>query len=234
MEFPLFLGLMTSVLHVLAGPDHLAAVTPFAIESKKKAWKIGLFWGIGHLIGMFLIGGLFLFFKELIPVEKISEHSEQLVGWVLVFIGMASFYKIFQERKDHKHLHIHAENPTIHSHEHKHQYNPSHHHHHKKDKPQKLITSLGIGVLHGLAGVAHFVLFIPVLGFEDQSSAVLYIIGFGLGIIVAMVAYAFVVGQIADLSKGEHSRNFFNGIRLIGGIFAVIIGFYWIFSTNPG
>ena len=66
-NFPLFAGIIAAMLHVISGPDHLAAVTPFAIESKKKAWKVGLFWGVGHLVGMLFIGVLFLLFKELIP-----------------------------------------------------------------------------------------------------------------------------------------------------------------------
>ena len=56
LTFPLFAGIIAAVLHVISGPDHLAAVTPFAVESKKKAWKIGLFWGFGHIGGMLLIG----------------------------------------------------------------------------------------------------------------------------------------------------------------------------------
>ena len=61
LNFPLFAGIIAAMLHVIAGPDHLAAVTPFAIESKKKAWKVGLFWGVGHLLGMLFIGVLFLY-----------------------------------------------------------------------------------------------------------------------------------------------------------------------------
>ena len=40
ITFPLTAGLIASILHVITGPDHLAAVMPFAVESKKKAWKI--------------------------------------------------------------------------------------------------------------------------------------------------------------------------------------------------
>ena len=90
MQFPFFAALLASILHVLAGPDHLAAVTPFAIESKRKAWKVGLYWGLGHLAGMICIGILFYFFREIIPIEKISEFSEQLVGFVLIAIGIVS------------------------------------------------------------------------------------------------------------------------------------------------
>ncbi|MEC8831541.1 MAG: nickel transporter, partial [Bacteroidota bacterium] len=93
--FPLTAGLIASILHVIAGPDHLAAVAPFAIESKRRAWKIGLFWGIGHLVGMIAIGLLFAIFKEVIPVEEISLYSEQLVGVVLVGIGCWALFRIF-------------------------------------------------------------------------------------------------------------------------------------------
>ncbi|MFD1314701.1 urease accessory protein UreH domain-containing protein [Namhaeicola litoreus] len=234
MQFTFFAGLLASILHVLSGPDHLAAVTPFAIETKRKAWKVGLFWGIGHLAGMIVIGLLFYFFRELIPVEKISNYSEQLVGIVLIFIGIASLYKIFKEKRKHKHLHIHAHNPKIHTHPHQHHDTTGHHHAHHSEKKQNLLSSFLIGFLHGLAGIAHFILFLPVLGFEKTSDALLYIFGFALGILIAMIAYAAVIGRVSSLAKNEHNDYFFNGIRLMGGIFALIIGVYWLLSTNPG
>lgn len=93
VNFPLFAGMAAAALHVVSGPDHLAAVTPLAIETRRKVWKIGLFWGFGHLVGMLLIGLLFMTFREFIPIEKISGHSEQLVGVVLIAIGpWASFF----------------------------------------------------------------------------------------------------------------------------------------------
>jgi len=232
VTFSLIAGLMASMLHVITGPDHLAAVVPFAIESKKKAWKIGLFWGIGHLAGMLLIGILFVIFKELIPVDSISEYSEQLVGLVLIGIGIWTIYKIFKKDKNHKHLHVHSENsPIIHAHKHEHSHEKSHHHTHDKTIKQSNYASFSIGVLHGLAGIAHFLLFLPVLGFDERSDAVLYIVGFGLGTLLAMTAFAFVIGKISSFTKDEHNDVFFKGIRLAGGLFAIVIGIYWMFST---
>ena len=92
IELPLIAGIIASILHVVSGPDHLAAVTPIAIETKRKVWRIGFLWGAGHLLGMLIIGILFLLFKEVIPVETISGYSEQLVAivfnwnWALDFI----------------------------------------------------------------------------------------------------------------------------------------------------
>ncbi len=232
VTFSLTAGLIASMLHVITGPDHLAAVMPFAIESKKKAWKIGLFWGIGHLVGMLSIGILFMVFKELIPVDKISNYSEQLVGIVLIVIGIWAFYKIFKEDKTHKHLHIHSENsPVIHTHAHEHSHEKTHQHIHSKTLKQSNIASFSIGFLHGLAGIAHFLLFIPVLSFESQSDSVFYIIGFGMGIIIAMTAFAFVMGKIASNVKNGHNEVLFKGIRLAGGLFAIAIGLYWMFSS---
>lgn len=232
ITFPLAAGLIAAVLHVLAGPDHLAAVLPFAIESKRKAWKVGLFWGIGHLAGMLFIGVLFLQFKQLIPIEKISEHSEQLVGILLIGIGAWSIFKIFKEQKRHKHVHVHTENePIIHEHSHNHSQKYTHNHQHKATGKQSTIASLGIGLLHGLAGVAHFLLFLPVIGFETELDSVYYIMGFAAGTIIAMISFAFVVGKIASFSKTSHNPSFFNGIRLAGGLIAIFVGIYWVFNT---
>jgi len=232
ITFPFTAGLIASMLHVITGPDHLAAVTPFAIESKKKAWKIGLSWGIGHLIGMLFIGILFVIFRKLIPINKISYYSEQIVGIVLIVIGVWVFYKIFRINKKHKHLHIHVENsPIIHKHEHRHHHDNMHHHDHSETIKQNNLASFSIGILHGFAGIAHFLLFLPILSFDTQSDSVFYIVGFAMGILIAMIAYAFTIGKISSIAKNGHYDVFFKGISLAGGLFAIIIGIYWLMGN---
>lgn len=231
LTFPLFGGIIAAFLHVISGPDHLAAVTPFAIESKKKAWKVGLFWGVGHIAGMLSIGLLFLFFKELIPVEKISEYSEQFVGIILIGLGCWIFLRIFNEEKKHKHVHVHSnEHPIIHLHQHIHHQNFEHTHAHPNLK-QGNIASLTVGFVHGLAGVAHFLLFLPVIGFATRIDSIKYIVGFAIGTLLAMVSFAMVIGKLSEYSKKEHNVTFFKGIRLAGGLFAFIIGIYWFFAN---
>jgi len=233
MSFPLLAGIAASTLHVISGPDHLAAVTPLAIEARRKVWKIGLFWGVGHLTGMLLIGLLFLLFRQYIPLEKISEHSEQLVGAVLIIVGLWALYSIFRKRKNHSHPHVHdSEEPYIHIHEHKHNQNKlKHNHAHSQVVKPKQWSSFGIGVLHGLAGIAHFILLLPVLGFENKFDGIQYIIGFGLGTVLAMTIYTFLLGQLAKYSKKQNSKSLFKMIRLLGGVFAIGIGVYWLYLS---
>ena len=228
LTFPLFAGILAAALHVISGPEHLAAVTPFAIESKKKAWKVGLFWGVGHILGMLLIGVLFLFFKELIPVETISTNSEKIVGIILIALGVWIFYKIFKKEKIHEHIHVHSENnPIIHKHQHLHTSKNTHNHKHSNLK-QGIFASLSVGFIHGLAGIAHFLLFLPVIGFGTVIDSVKYILGFAIGTLLAMISFAFVIGKIASFNKNGHNDIFFKGIRLAGGLFAFIIGVYWV------
>jgi ABC-type nickel/cobalt efflux system permease component RcnA len=220
------------MIHVVSGPDHLAAVTPLVIETKKRAWNIGLSWSLGHILGMLLIGVLFLLFKDYIPLEKVSNYSEQLVGVVLIGIGFWSFYGIFKTKKEHKHPHIHVdEKPYIHIHKHEHNHSSeTHQHTHKTKISQNTYSSFGIGFLHGLAGIAHFILLLPVLGFETKFEGTLYVIGFGIGTILAMISYTLILSEIASYTK-QHNDVFFKGVRLAGGIFAIVIGVYWLFAN---
>ena len=226
-----FAGILASVLHVVSGPDHLAAITPLAIETRKKVWRIGLFWGFGHLTGMLVIGLLFLAFQEVIPVELISEYSEQLVGLVLIGVGIWAIFRIFFKGKGHKHPHIHGgEEPYIHVHDHNHEDSTlEHEHKHTKSLQQNSWSSFLIGVLHGLAVVAHFLLLLPVLGLKNQFEGILYIIGFALGTVLAMVVYSYILGRIAIGSKKLQSPNTFQSIRIAGGLFAIIVGVYWLY-----
>ena len=205
LSFPFFAGSIASMIHVISGPDHLAAVTPIAIETESKAWRVGLFWGLGHLLGMLLIGVLFLAFKAYIPVESISAVSEQLVAFMLIGVGVWSFYQIYNRKKNSR---SHAK--AIHT-------NPS------------TLSSIGIGVLHGFAGVAHFIFLLPVLGFETQFQSAQYLIGFAIGTVMAMTAYTFVLEKITVGTRRFNNANLITGVRLAGGLFAIVIGFYWLY-----
>lgn len=229
----LFSGIIAAALHVLTGPDHLAAVTPLAIESKKGSWGIGLFWGLGHIVGMLLIGILFLLFKEYIPVEAISHHSEQIVGIVLVGIGVWAIIKVIYKRiPKHKHPHYHEQpEPHIHIHSHPHSNEHEHTHTHSKVVRQNKITALGVGTLHGFAGISHLVLLLPTLALPSVFDSVLYLLGFASGTLIAMILYAFILGYIGQRSDHAGKPIFFNIIRLIGGLLAIAIGIYWFIST---
>ena len=229
VSFPLLAGLLASLAHVLSGPDHLAAVMPIAVENNKKGWQIGLSWALGHITGMLAIGLLFIMFKQWLPVEAISSHSEALVGFVLIFIGLWAFYRIYKPQKQHSHVHMHTEDrPYIHSHGHEHNKEGEHLHSHKTKSGSGALSAYLIGTLHGLAGISHFLIFLPALGLNTTSESVSYLVGFGIGTIIAMTLFAFVIGKTAEKTQIGHNAALFKGLRMAAGSFAIVIGIYWV------
>lgn len=228
IELPIIAGIIASILHVVSGPDHLAAITPFAVENKRKVWKIGFSWGMGHLVGMLMIGMLFILFKNIVPVEKISEYSEQIVAVVLIGVGFWALYRIVIKEKKHNRPHVHADSKVfIHQHEEEHIVDNKHTASSVSEKT--IISSFVIGVIHGLAGIAHFLLLSPALSYATKSESYLYIGGFAIGTVMAMTVYAYLLGSIAKKSSGN--KSLLKTIRLIGGLFALIVGVYWLYLS---
>jgi heme/copper-type cytochrome/quinol oxidase subunit 4 len=96
---------------------------------------------------------------------------------------------------------------------------------------QGLIASLSVGFIHGLAGVAHFLLFLPVIGFTSKLDSTKYIVGFGMGTLLAMISFAVVIGSVASFSNQNQHSTYFKGIRMAGGLFAFVIGIYWFMAN---
>ena len=234
--YPLLFGIIAAMAHVLSGPDHLAAVGPLAVNVRIKSWLIGMSWGIGHLVGMLLIGVLFFYFRELIPVEFISANSEKIVGGLLILIGLWSFSRMFRYYKARKHRHVHTHQTKsgevfIHDHKHEHDDNTTHLHVHKNHERQTYWAALGIGIIHGLAGVSHFISLLPTLAFPSKMDSVFYLIGFGAGTIFAMVLFSVTLGYVAKKASQHKQDIILQSITGITGSAAIIVGIYWIYST---
>ncbi len=228
-HWPILAGVAAAFIHVFTGPDHLAAVLPFVVDYKGKAWKIGMSWGVGHLAGMLLIGVLFMLFNKLLPLEQFSHYSEVLVGFILVFIGVWSVYRVRNSKTKHQHPHFHEESNEMHIHPHVHSTEHVHSHPHPSKKSNNMLSSMLIGVLHGFAGVAHFILFLPMLSFTSTLQSVSYIGGFGIGTIGAMTAFSIAMGIMS--SKARKFSIPITSISYTAASIAIVVGVYWIFSV---
>lgn len=100
--FAAFAGLAAGVVHVLAGPDHLAAVAPLAADRDRPQWRAGLQWGLGHTAGVLAIGTLLIAFRQVLPIERISSAGERIVGVALLLLAAWAFV---QARAPKPHVH---------------------------------------------------------------------------------------------------------------------------------
>mmetsp|Transcript_46262 Transcript_46262/g.86377 ORF Transcript_46262/g.86377 Transcript_46262/m.86377 type:complete len:334 (+) Transcript_46262:92-1093(+) len=90
-------GAGAGALHTLSGPDHLAALAPLALRSRRSgaAFRTGVFWGSGHVAGQVLLGTGLLFVSRCSCFRSAGMRfglwAEQLatlaVGVVLMTIG---------------------------------------------------------------------------------------------------------------------------------------------------
>jgi ABC-type nickel/cobalt efflux system permease component RcnA len=227
-------GFFASVAHVVTGPDHMAAVTPLAIDSRKRSWQVGLAWGIGHTTGMLLLGLLFIFLKELLPVEAISKHSDKIIGVMLILVGIWAIARLYVHHSHGNipHTHFHTR-PFLyaHIHSHSHDHIPSNNHEHppQASAGKIVLTALLIGTIHGLAGFSHLLALLPSLALPSVMDSVIYISAFAIGTILTMVVFAFMMGFVAHRTFISNREKLLKALTLTGGLAAIIIGIFWIF-----
>ena len=101
--FAALAGIAAGLIHVVSGPDHLAAVAPLAVDRDRPQWRAGLQWGLGHTAGVLLIGALLISFRELLPIDRISGAGERIVGAALLVVAVWAFARARSARP-----HVHA------------------------------------------------------------------------------------------------------------------------------
>jgi hypothetical protein len=226
--FALFAGLASGLVHVLSGPDHLAAVAPLTVGDDRPHWRAGFQWGVGHTVGVLVIGALLLGFRELLPLEAISAYSERIVGVSLIAVGIWGGYRATRLRV-HRHpggaVHAHVKQHhgrTMASEDHAAQHQHPHLHGHVQTQ-----ASFFMGALHGVAGSSHLFGVLPALALSTRLDAAAYLGGFGIGAIAAMSAFAALVGLIAQRA-GRRNLGAHRGFLYACSISAVLVGGFWL------
>lgn len=210
---------VAGVVHVLSGPDHMAAVAPLAIEDRERGWLAGWTWGTGHASGVVLIAGLAVLLRELLPpVDVISAWGERIVGGALVGIGLWALRRGL------------AVGSRMHAHD-----GATHTHVLVGRGPASLRraghahAAFLMGILHGIAGTSHFLGVLPALALPSRAAAITYVVAFGVSSVIAMTAFSAAVGALARRSnaRGTHALRV---LMVTGALLAIAVGGYWLAS----
>src|SRR5438132_678664 len=87
-------------------------------------------------------------------------------------------------------------------------------------------ASFCMGILHGIAGSSHFLGVLPALALPTRGAAVTYIAAFGVGTVVAMTAFAAIIGS-AGIRVG-HRAALHRGMMLTAATLAIAVGGFWL------
>jgi len=217
-------------------PDHVIAVTTIVSQqrSTKRAALIGVFWGLGHTLTIFLVGCAIILFNVVIPV-RVGLAMEFSVSLMLIILGgwnLASFGRGLPAAP-HVHVHPHSHGDFVHTHPHTHE--PEAHPHNQESNPiatmdrtmagrsfYQLVRPLIVGIVHGLAGSAAVALLI-LATIRNSSWAIAYLLVFGIGTIAGMMLITMSIAS-AFRFVGNRFQVFGRRLALASGVISVGFG----------
>lgn len=217
-------GLSAGALHVLSGPDHLAAVAPLAEADgdRRSAWRTGLAWGLGHGGGVVLLGLLGLLAARALPLESISLAAEVLAGLSLIVVGGWALRRAFGvEFRDERHTHA-GTPPVVHAHPHVHTRGGDAAHAHAHTH-----AAAGIGLIHGLAGAGHLLGALPALALGTGAGAA-YLLAYVLAAVGVMTIFAGGVATLREVLGRRDGRRLARGFSVALGTATITVGVAWL------
>jgi hypothetical protein len=209
-------GLIAGAIHVFTGPDHLAALAPLSLQARRRAWSVGMRWGLGHSAGVLVVAAVAFAFRSAVHLERLGGWGERLVGATLIVLGLWGFRSLFKQRlhahphehdgAEHVHFHVHGARPDAHVHTH---------------------AAFLVGTLHGLAGTSHLLGVLPSLALPTWRHTAGYLATFAAGTIAAMTLFAAVVGFIAP-ARAERGMVWFRWALGVSSALCALVGVAWI------
>ena len=217
------LGLFLGLKHA-TDADHVVAVTTFVSQESnvlRSCW-IGAFWGVGHTLSLAIAGVLVIGLKVNVP-EWLAERLELAVAAMLVVLGASVIFRTLRSQTDvHRHDHAHevaVESPHSHWHIHRHGYSHDH-----SGWTHAGLRPLLTGMVHGAAGSAALMLLV-LSTIRSPLEAFLYILIFGLGSIVGMLAISFLLAVPLHWAKTRIGVSY-KPVQLLAGLFSCVFGLF--------
>ncbi len=215
-----FLGFLLGIKHALDA-DHIVAVTTIVSRSRSiiRSMLVGISWGLGHTLVLFIVGFGALVLKLTIP-DKLALSMEFVVGIVLVLLGVPLVRRLVRDRI---HLHWHRHGDTGHFHSHSHDDTPKHDHRHLK-------RPLLIGMVHGLAGSGALTLLV-MSSMSSVPQGMVFLLLFGIGSILGMLLFSGIIGLPFKFTAGVSARlNLW--VQGIAGAVSVAFGLFIMWQVG--
>lgn len=181
MLLPLTLGL----LHACE-PDHVAAVTGVSLDRRGSAWRIGLSFGVSHMLAVALLAALSLGLGRALAGDAVFLWLDRAAWAMVLVLGLWNLAAALGWRVVKAHAHAHRHGALIH--EHPHTSGLSHRFHH---------GVAWMGAFFGLGGVRGFTTLMRDHGMQGFGPFLGALLLFGLGIVVAFIALSWAAGWLA-------------------------------------
>lgn len=241
----MFLGFFLGMRHA-TDADHVIAISTIVSRERKmrSAALLGMFWGLGHSLTIFFVGGTIILFGLVIP-PRLGLAMEFSVALMLIILGVMNLGGIMrwmrgnvmaaQQHEHGVHEHPHQHGDYIHSHPHRHA--PENHGHDESATPQawldrvfgrigfyQILRPIIIGIVHGLAGSAALALLV-LTTIPEPLTALAYLLVFGLGTIAGMMLITAALALPIAYSAGRFA-NLNRHLALASGLLSLFFGLF--------
>jgi len=218
----LILAFGLGMLHALDA-DHIVAISGMSCHKpgRKSSLVYCAQWALGHGGVLLLIGASVIFLGMAIP-QELSAYAENLVGFILIFIGLFVLWDI---RRQQVHLHFHQHDDMqnhAHWHSHHDKENTVQKELHINDKHQHNHAPVFVGVIHGTAGSAPLLVLLPLSQMSSPWTGMVYLFLFGFGVFVSMLIFGGLIGQVFNVMK-RWGNDFIRFLRI--GVSLISIGY---------
>jgi len=184
------LGFLVGMSHAIEA-DHLAAISTLVNgpERRRNMFRRGAFWGIGHSASL-LIVSIAVIYMGLTISDHFESALEFVVGLMIAALGARVLWRM---RKEKVHIHVHEHDAARHLHFHAHKNDTDDHGSSTHDHRHVAIAKSGnglvlaVGMMHGLAGSAAFMILMLATA-DTPGQAFAYLAVFALGSIIGMGA----------------------------------------------
>ena len=210
----LFLGMRHST-----DPDHVVAVSTIVSRERSvgQGAVIGMMWGLGHTLTIFMVGAAIILFKLTIP-PRLGLSMEMAVAAMLILLGVLNLTGVLQrvtERFAPVAWKRSADTTGV-SQGVMARYGWFH-----------LVRPLAIGLVHGLAGSAAVALLVLSM-IRSPAWAVAYLVVFGLGTVVGMMLMTTAMAIPVALTGKKFSRS----LTVVSGLASVCFGLFLVYQIG--
>ena len=215
------LGLVLGMRHS-TDPDHVVAVSTIVSRERSigQGAVIGMMWGFGHTLTIFLVGAAIILFKLTIP-PRIGLSMEMTVAAMLIVLGVLNLTGVLQRITERLTPGRTPSALTC-----------------KADAGAyrgmvarfgawQLLRPLGIGLVHGLAGSAAVALLVLSM-IHSTAWAVAYLLVFGFGTVAGMMLMTTVMAIPVALT-GKSATRF---LTTASGLVSVCFGMFLVYHLG--
>ena len=235
-------GALALLVAVLLGlrhatdPDHLTAVSTLVLSDQRqgthRAGWLGLAWGLGHAVTLFLFGVPVILFRKLLP-QAVSTVAEAAIGVLIVALAVRL---LLRWRRGSFHVHPHQHGGVEHAHPHAHElarretHGAEHRHAHAERLGRSPLAAFGIGLLHGVGGSAAVgVLLVGAV--SGRARGVVALLLFAIATAASMALVSAGVGHA--LARGRNGRRLERWVPVCG-VGGVLFGAWYVLEALGG